>query len=350
MKESRLRVGVVGLGMGKNHAESYRGLTNAELTAICDTDEAWAEHLQEQWSVPSVFADYLEMFASDEVDAVSIALPTHLHHPATVAALQSGKHVLIEKPMAMNAAEAESMATAARNGNRVLMISMNQRFGQDAVFIKRCVEQGHLGQVYFARSVWRRPLGCLPPSQYERPTGTYHGVNWFNEAEKGGGAARDLGAHMIDLAMWFMGFPEIESVSGGTYTMFGPEAWKGKGVKFDADDHAVGFVRFSNGATLQIEISYGQHTDKQEVVTELFGSEGGVYRSALDHCIKLFGSQCGGYTTAEVRLQEITRSPQAEFVESILEERQPLVTLEQGIAVMRVIDGIYGAGPRVTKS
>ena len=101
---------------------------------------------------------------------------------------------------------------------------------------------------------------------------------------------------------------------------------------------------------MQIETSYGQHTDKQDVVTELFGSEGGVYRSALDDCVKLFGSQCGAHMTANARLQEQTRNAQAEFADSIIEQRQPMVTPDQGIAVMRVIDDIYGAGPRITRS
>jgi len=340
---SRLRVGVIGLNMGQGHAETYKKLPSADLVAVCDKDAGWLELCRDKWEVPNAFSDYNEMLAMPDLDAVSIALPTFLHLPVALAALRRGKHVLVEKPMAMDAAEGEQMALAAKEAGKTLMVSLNQRFDADVQYLKRYVEEGHLGDVYFARTLWRRPLGGLPSPTLNRPSGTYTGRNWFNEASKGGGALRDLGAHVIDVALWLMGFPELEDVSGRAYNMFLPEFLSGTSHVGDADDHSVGYARFKNGASLQIEVSYGQHIDHDELITELFGTKGGAFRWA-GRPLKLYGQTGGAYSTTEPRLQEKRSSAQQEFVESVLEGRPPLVTPEQGITVTRIMDAIYSGG------
>src|SRR5438876_1150959 len=252
MAEKRLRMGVIGLGVGSGHAKTYQALPNAELVAICDQSEAWVKHCQEQWDVPNAFTDPSDLFAMDGLDAVSIAIPNFLHAPVTIAALEAGKHVLVEKPMAVNAAEGEQMAAAARKNGRTLMVSHNQRFGGDVMYLKRAIDEGLLGDIYFVRTIWRRTMGSLPQPTVDRPTGSYN-RNWFNEADKGGGVTRDLGSHIIDVALWLMGFPEIADVHGSAYTMFGPEFAQQQNTRFDVEDHSVGFVRFQNGASMQVE-------------------------------------------------------------------------------------------------
>jgi predicted dehydrogenase len=339
MSERRLKVGVIGLGaISGAHTGAYRALPSADLVAVCDAAAEWLEYCRAQLGVARAFGDYRELLALPELDAVSVCLPTHLHAPVTMAALEAGKHVLVEKPMAMDAAEAESMAQAARRAGRVLMISHNQRFGPDVQYLKRYIDAGSLGDVYFVRTLWRRPLGMLPPPTMDRATGAYN-RNWFNEAAKGGGVARDLGSHVIDIAMWLMGFPEVSDVVGRAFTQFGPAFVRGTGAIFDADDHTVGFVRFKNGAAMQVEASYGQHIDHEEIITEVFGSRGGALRAA-GQPVKLFGEAAGAYTTIVPRIPDQPGSPQAEFVDAILTGRAPLVTAEQGVAVMRIIDGI----------
>ena len=345
MAKGPVRMGVIGLGMGAGHAAAYQALPDAELTAICDVSEPWLAHCREQWRVPRAFTDAAELLACPEVDAVSVAVPTHLHATVTLAALQAGKHVLVEKPMAAGATEGREMARAARAAGRVLMVSYNQRFGADVQYLKRAIDEGHLGRLYFARAVWRRPLGMLPPPVASRPTGPYD-RNWFNEAVRGGGVALDLGSHVLDLALWLMGFPPVAEVSGCTYAMFGPKWAQAQGATFDADDHTVGFVRFATGASLQVEVSFGSHTDREVIEIELFGSEGGALRRS-GQPLRLFSSWAGAYTVLEPRLGEPGSSPQAEFVSSIREGREPLCTAEQGVAALEVIDGLRAGGPPV---
>lgn len=337
LSNKRVRVGVAGLNMGCGHVKAYQNLPNAELVAICDSDEPWLRHCREQWDVPHAFCNYEEMVRMEGLDAVSIALPTYEHAPATLAALAAGKHVLVEKPMAMDAAEGEVMAAAAKRAGRILMISFNQRFSPEIRFLKRYIEAGHLGELYFVRTIWRRPLGMMPAPLGQRATGAYN-RNWFNEAARGGGVARDLGSHVLDVAMWLLGFPEVAGVQGRAYTIFGPDLARDRQMTFDADDHTVGFVQFTNGASLQVEVSFGSHIDQETLLTELFGSQGGAVRSP----VKLFGEAAGAYTSITPRLDEPPAGAQAEFVDCILTGRQPIVTPEQGVAVMRLIDAIRG--------
>ena len=338
MERKPIKVAVVGLGIGAGHVKTYQELPDAELVAICDSSAPWLDHCRQQWGVADGYTDYHDLLAREDLDAVSIALPTYLHASAVIDALEAGKHCLVEKPMASDAAEGERMDAAAKSNGRLLMVSYNQRFSPDVRYLKRAIDDGALGDIYFARTLWRRPMGMMPEPVMDRPTGSYD-RNWFNEVDRGGGVARDLGSHVIDVALWLMGFPEVADVRGHAYTMFGPDFVKGKGVKFDADDHSVGFVRFRNGASLQIEVSFGSHAEKETIVTELFGSKGGAVRSA-GQPPKLFGETAGAYTVTEPRLQEPPASTQAEFVRSILERREPAVTTEQAIMVMRIIDEI----------
>jgi predicted dehydrogenase len=343
MPKDRLKVGVVGLGMGEWHAEAYKKIDKAELVAVCDADAGWAEHIRAKYEVPKCFGDFSKMIEMKELDAVSVATPTFLHLPMAKAAFAAGKHVLMEKPIALNAAEAEAMATAAKKAGKTLMLSLNQRFDADVQYLKRYIGEGHLGEIYFARTLWRRPLGGLPDPEADRPTGRYVGRNWFNELSKGGGSLRDLGPHVIDVALWLMGYPELEDAFGRSYNKFLPDFLEGTKYKGDADDHAAGYARFKNGASLQFEVSFGQHIDHDEVVTELFGSKGGALRWA-GRPPKLYGMAGGAYSTTEPRLNEKRRNAQTEFVEAVLENRPPLVLPEHGIEVMRIIDAVYAGG------
>ncbi len=328
--EQRLRVGVIGLNMGQGHAETYKRLPNAELVAVCDKDAGWLEHCRAKWEVPNGFCDYKEMLAMDGLDAVSVALPTFLHLPVALEAFRNGKHVLMEKPMALTATEGQEMAAAAKAAGKTLMISLNQRFDPDVQYLKRYVKDGNIGTPYFGRTLWRRPLGALPETTLNRPTGLYDERVWFRQAAKGGGAIRDLGAHVIDVALWLMGFPELETVHGVAYNRF---------MGSDADDHSVGYAKFKNGASLQFEASFGQHIDHDELLTELFGDQGGLLRWS-GKPPKLYSHTGGAFSTIEPRLQEKRSSCQEEFVNAVLDGRPPLVTPEQGIATMRIIDAV----------
>ena len=340
----KLRIGIIGVGaIGVGHANTFRANPCCELIALCDQDAAWVEKAKTDYGAKYGFTDWRDVIARDEVDAVAVCLPTVFHEPVTVAALNAGKHVLCEKPMAVNGEQARSMAAAASATGKTLMISYNQRFGGDIQYLKRYIEEGNLGEVYFVRTGWRRAMGILPSPTMGRATGDYS-RNWFNEKAMGGGVTTDLGSHVIDLAMYLTGFPKVKEVTGVAYGKFLPEYLKGKGVACDADDHSVGFVKFENGASMQFEASFGSYVEKDKIFQAIYGDKGGAHRE-IGEPVKLFSKAADAYTTIIPRINIPATTPMDHFVECILECKTPIVTPDQGVAVTEILDGIYASTP-----
>jgi predicted dehydrogenase len=332
----RIKVAVIGVGMGRHHARMYRECHEAELVALCDKDPERLAAAARDLEVDRTFTDTEELFRLPELQAVSVALPNYLHAPVTIAALKAGLHVMCEKPLAMNAAEAAAMVAAAREAKRLLMVHFNSRFTEQAQFVKAAVDQGELGDIYYARSGWHRNRGVPGLG------------GWFTTKQlSGGGALIDIGVHRLDLALWFMGFPEIASVSGACYNHLASEIAAREGRTFDVDDLAAGFVRFTNGATLTLETSWASHTEqREEMWTQLFGTRGGALIRNLEEGYqfeaRLYKDVAGALVEARpktgVRHRE---TAQSHFVRCIRDGRAPMAPGEHGLAVMRVLDAIY---------
>jgi predicted dehydrogenase len=342
----KLRVGVVGVGaMGLGHVAAYRANPRCELVALCDADGAWVERAREEYGARYALTDWETLAACDEVDAVSVCLPTVFHAPATIAALDAGKHVLCEKPMAPNAEQAQAMADAAAAAGKLLMIGYNQRLGGDIRFLRRCIDEGQLGEVYLVHTAWRRSMGVLPPPTHTRPDGATYNRNWFNERAMAGGVCTDLGSHVVDLAMYLLGFPQVKEVAGCAYTKFGPAAAARQGTTFDADDHSVGFAKFANGASMIFEASFGCYIEREVIVQAVYGDRGGARRES-GQPLKLFGQDGDAYVTRTPEIDIPTVSPMDHFVECLTEGTPPLIKPEEGVAVARILDGIYASSGR----
>jgi len=332
----RLKMGVVGLGMGRGHARGYHSHPQADLVAICDPDEERLRAVQEEFDVPRTYTDAEAMFRSENLDGVSIAVPNKFHAPLTIAALKRGLHVLCEKPMSMTVKEAEAMNTAAAKAGRNLMINFSFRFTDASYALKKQVEAGVVGDIYFGRSVWHRRRG-IP---------RFGG--WFGIKElSGGGPLLDLGVHRLDLALWLMGYPEPVSVSGSTYNRIAAPLAEKEGKDFTVEDLACGLVKFANGATLILEASWALNQQEREhMTTNLYGHKGGlVHRNVgggYDFTAEIFTEEGGDHFTKKLDWRSgSTPSSYHEFVDSILEERPPLATGEQGLKVMKILEGIY---------
>lgn len=339
MSDRKLKVGVIGVGaMGSGHLAMYEKNPRCEVVAICDKDEKWLEYCKREHDIRYGFLRPEEIVACEEVEAVSVCLPTVFHAPVTLAALESGKHVLCEKPPAMSAHEAQKMVDAAERSGKTFMFSFNQRLGADIQYLKRTIDEGHLGEVYHVHTTWLRPMGMLPVLMHDRVTGPYN-RNWFCEKAMGGGVALDLGSHVTDLALYLMGFPKLKQVTGRAYSKFGPVRAAQNGTIFDVEDHAVGFAEFENGASLQVEVSFGSYVERELVAQSIFGDKGGAYRE-IGAPLKLFSQESGAYTTVTPRLDSPYTPPMDYFVECVLDGKKPLIQPQEGVAVMQVLDGI----------
>jgi len=319
----KLRVGVVGTGMGRYHMEGFARQKDVELVAICDLNVPEAWQFAKQYGVTRVFDDYREMFSLRELDAVSIATPNNLHAPMTIDALRKGKHVLVEKPMALNAKEARAMVAAAKKAGKRLMVEQAMRFSPDAQMLRAYAERGEFGNVYYARSTWIRRKGW-PRLNFE-PGGSMGRGEWFiRKDEAGFGALGDIGVHLIDLAWYLMGAPKPLSVAGMTWNKVAAPILKRKNMPVEVDEMACGFIRLEGDRVISIEICWDSHNAPVQEA-RIYGDKGGcslfpakVYRGEdVLESVDL-GTQYGGLpiTDAYTHFIECIRDPKKKMIAS----------------------------------
>ncbi|WP_135547344.1 Gfo/Idh/MocA family protein [Paenibacillus cymbidii] len=341
----KLRLGVVGTGgiFRLVHLPAWLKHPEVEIVALCDIVEEKAQALADQYGVARVYKRYEDMLEQESLDLIDICTPNLFHSLVAVAALRAGVHVICEKPDAIDASEAEKMAQAAEQSGKVLMAIRNNRFTPVAAFLRRYVQAGHMGDVYTGRCGWIRRRG-IPGKG-----------GWFTTKElSGGGPLIDLGVHYIDLAIWLMGNPKPVAVSGATYRKFDGSSLsdsvhsqfgetKDTGT-FDVEDLATGFIRFDNGATLQIEFSWASNIEEETLFLELRGSDAGL--SLKNGEAKLFTEIEGTLCNLEPQFKKIdSQQPHAtqlaHFVDVVRGRTEPVVTPAQGVDMIRVLMGIY---------
>lgn len=333
-----LRIGVIGAGIGQAHIRGYSKVQEAEVVAICDLNEARARSVARDNGLEhaQIFADHRAMLDTVKLDAVSVCVPNIAHRPLAVDCLNAGKHVICEKPLAFNAAEAQQIAEAAAKNKRKCMVAQVNRFRADSIFLKQCIQDGQLGQVYYAHTGWLRKRG-IPG---------YGG--WFTtKAQSGGGPLIDIGVHLLDIAWWLCGCPQPVSVTGVTYAEFGP---RGKGLggggaakpegTFDVEDLAVALIRFANGLTINLEVSWAINNAHERQWCQLYGNEGGCE----------WGENAGLYremnnilttTKADLPKRDPWQGEMQHFVDSILNDTTPDPDATQGVTMMKMLDAIY---------
>ena len=352
---STLKIGIIGCG-GIAHAKHLPALAKltdlAEMIAFCDIIEERAEIAAKQYGVPGAktYTDYKQLIQDDTIDVIHVLTPNSSHSTITVDALEAGKHVMCEKPMAINSQEAKIMLDAAERTRKKLTIAYQNRFRDDALMLKEACNDGYLGDIYFAKAhaVRRRAV----------PT---WGV-FMDKEKQGGGPLIDIGTHALDLTLWYMNNYKVKSVSGSAFhklkdqnraNMFG----KWNPDEFEVEDAAVGFIKMENEATIFLESSWALNTlDVREAMTTLCGTKGGAEmrrhpiegKPALHLNSEMYGklveikpemnSSIPYYGSLEVT--EADREAR-QWLEAIIEDKEPLVKPEEAYVVTTILEAIY---------
>ncbi len=336
MAKRRVRVGVVGTGFGRYHMEGFSKVEQAEIVAICDLNQAEARSFAEQYGAKHVFGDYREMNAMDELDAVSIAVPNCYHAPIAIDALRQGKHVLVEKPMALNPKQANAMVAAAKKAGKRLMVEQALRFKEETQLLRAQYDRGVFGDVYYAKSTWIRRKGW--PKLNFAPGGTMGRGEWFIQKKMAGfGALGDIGVHLIDLAWYLMGTPKPVSVSAMLWTKVAVAELKRKGLPCEVDEMAAGTVRFEGGRLLNIDVCWDAHNEPTMDV-RIFGDKGGasvfppkVYRGEDIMETTSLSTTYGGYETVD---------PYGHFIDCICHPKKALIASgEENVSMIKMLDG-----------
>ncbi|HVF10341.1 MAG TPA: Gfo/Idh/MocA family oxidoreductase [Abditibacteriaceae bacterium] len=331
-----VRVGIIGVGIGQAHIAGYKKVPQAEIAALCDTNVERAQAVARENGLENVpvFADHRAMLEETELDGVSVGVPNALHRPIAVDCLNAGKHVICEKPLAVNAREAQKIADAAAKNKRHCMVAQVNRFRSDSRFLKEVIAAGKLGKIYYAHAGALRRRG-IPG---------YGG--WFTtKAQSGGGPLIDIGVHLLDIAWWLCGCPQPIAASGVTYAEFGPRRKGSWGTDeptgtFDVEDLAVGLIRFANGLTINLEASWALNAEADRQWCHIHGSEAGCNWGQSPG---IYSDLNGVPTVTNLALPhgDAWQGEMQHFIDCILNDRTPDPDATQGVTMMKMLDAIY---------
>jgi predicted dehydrogenase len=344
MADATLKIGIIGTGgISRRHIQGYRDNPRAEILALCGINREEAEKLAREYHIPQVYTDRERFLADSGIDAVSICTWNCDHAVSSIAAMKSGKHVLCEKPMALNSSQAKEMLRVSQSTGRVLMIGFARRFGRDCAVMKDLIREGLLGDVYYAKACNLRRNGF--------PGG------WFGDSRyAGGGPLIDLGVHAIDLVRYVTGCPAAVSVFGITGDAIKDRpglkeertGYQSAGISkdfvFDVEDFAAAMIRFDNGMTLSVETAFSLNIERDKEQLELFGSKAGL-RLAPE--LAMAGEQ-NGYLSdtlfpavSQYSIEELFAGEIGNFIDCILDKVPCKAPAEDGVALMEILDAVY---------
>jgi predicted dehydrogenase len=336
----KLQVGIIGLGGIANlHAGGWKESEHADLVAGCDINPKVFDRWEKEHGLKKFTTDFRELVDNPDLDIIDVCSPNNSHSQHTIAALDAGKHVLCEKPLAPTVDQIRKMIAARDRAEKLLMTGHHFRFTGTSKALKTEIDAGELGEIYHGRAWWLRRSG-LPI----RPTFLY-------KDQAFAGVGIDLGVHVLDLALWFMGNPQPVSVSGvaktelatqeGAFSKWGGDIPRG----IDVDEFSSAFVRFENGASLIIEVSWMLHhgTDDDDIQTWLYGTKAGAH-----------WPKCEIYYTDNKRKQQYNRALRItkdkirphhqeiiEFAQAITDGRPSPVPSEQSLQVQQILEALY---------
>lgn len=265
----KIRIGIIGCGqISQQHMRNYSEIAGAEMVVFCDANRSAAEAAAATYGPGDVASDFREVLARDDIDAVDVCLHNNLHMPVTVAALQAGKHVYCEKPMAGSYRDAVAMRDAAVQTGKKLHIQLGKLYDHETRAARELIEGGYLGDVFHARSAGFRRRGRPYVDGYGTP-------NFVQKKQASGGALYDMGVYHISQVLYLLGNPTVERISGKTYQRIEMDEARRANSNYDVEEFAAGFVRFADDRSMELTESWAANLDGFEG-SYLLGSKGGV--------------------------------------------------------------------------
>jgi predicted dehydrogenase len=347
----KTKIGVIGAGnISEHHIKSYLNNPNAELYAICDKNEKRAKEKAEKHNIKNVYFNHMDLLSNPEIEAVSICTWNDSHVSISIDGLRAGKHVLVEKPLSKTVEEALRVEEAVRQSGKTLQVGFVRRYGANTQILKQFIDQGELGEIYYAKASCLRRVG--------NPGG------WFADKERsGGGPLIDLGVHVIDLCWYLMGRPKVKSISGNTYDRLGNRANVKnlafyKASDYDAanntvEDLANAIIRFENGASLVVDVSFTLHAKKDEISVKLYGEKGGA---EIEPELAVVTEKYDTIFNLQPQVNNLSfdfvkgfQNEINHFIEVCQGRKTTLSPVEDGLEIMKILCGIYESAEKQTE-
>lgn len=338
-----VHIGLIGCGsISESHLKAYAANPQVKLVAVCDLKPERAQAVAERYQIPHTYTDYKELLANPEIEAVSICTWNNSHAEISIAALQAGKNVLCEKPLCKTVEEALEIEQAVRQSGKLLQVGYVRRHASNIEVLKRFIDAGDLGEIYYAKASLVRRLG--------NPGG------WFADRERsGGGPLIDIGVHVIDLCWYLMGKPKAVSVSGNTYSKLGNrsnienydfyQAADYDASKNTVEDMANALVRFENGASLMVDVSFSLHARTDSAQVSIFGDRGGA---EIEPKLSIATEQHNTIINIDPQItrpgfdfQDSFNREIHHFVDNCLGKSQNICPVEDGVEMIKILNAIY---------
>ncbi len=349
MAARTVKVGIIGCGgiANRKHMPALKRVEGVEMVAFCDIVIEKAEKAAKEFGTPDakIYEDYKELLRDESIEVVHVCTPNRSHSFITVDALDSGKHVMCEKPMAINSAEALKMIEAAKRSGKKLTIGYQNRHNPESQFLKAEADKGTFGDIYYAKATALR----------RRAVPTW-GV-FLNEYEQGGGPLIDIGTHALDLTLWTMNNYKPKYCVGTTYHKLSGDTNTGNAYgdwdpeQFTVEDSAFGFIVMENGATIVLESAWALNTlDVREAKTTVCGTKaGGDMNNGVNINSIINGKQCvttvdlksGGVVFYDGKPATSADHEIRQWIDAVVNDTDPCVLPEQAYTVTRILEGIY---------
>lgn len=347
----KLNIGLIGAGsISKLHLDAYQKNEHATIYAICDRNEDRARRKAELYGAIKIYSSYEELLADPHIDTVDICTWNNSHAEISIAALKAGKHVHVEKPLCKTVEEALAIEEAVKVSGKVLQVGFVRRHSSNVALLKGFIDEGELGEIYYAKASILRRLG--------NPGG------WFSDKERsGGGPLIDLGVHVIDLCWYLMGRPKVVSVSGNTYRKLGNRSnvehlsfYKAEDFNAehnDVEDLANALIRFENGASLFIDVSFTLHAKEDKSSVIIYGDKGGaeiepdltIVAEKNNVIFNLVPQVNHRGLDIEAAFQQEMNS----FIGCCLNQETTISPVEDGVEIMKILCAIYESAQKGTE-
>ena len=339
----KIRIGIIGVGqIGKSHLKQYVDIPGAQLVAAADINEKELKRVAEEFKIPHQYTDFREMLKRDDIDAVDVCLHNNFHMPMTVAALEAGKHVYCEKPIAGSYADGARMVETAAKCGRKLSIQICTLFSQETRVAMNLITNGRLGKIYHARSTGFRRRG--------RPYVDGYGTEFFVKKETaGGGALFDMGVYHIAQILYLLDMPKVVRISGKTHQQVGMDEARRARSNYSVEELGLGFVKFEDPLTMDIAESWAMHLNTFEG-SFIAGSEGGIHMDPFSFHTTMDGMEMdatfrlGGIIGRwrDLRANEDAYgSPQLHWIAALQGRVDLIPTAEVALQTMLISEGIY---------
>ncbi len=345
-EEKIVKIGIIGAGqIANSHLRNYQDIDGVKIVAVADILEEKAKRAAEKYKIGSYYQDPREMLARDDIEAVDVCVHNNKHMPMTVTALEAGKHVYCEKPMAGSYLDARKMLEVARKMNKKLSIQLSMIYNTDTRIVKDLIEQGELGEIYHARSKGFRRRGRPFVDGYGNPA-------FVNNILSGGGALYDMGVYHISRMLYLLDNPAVAKISGKTYQKRSLHQGRKEESGFNVEELGLGFVKFTNNVVMDIKEAWAIHLDKFDGST-IFGDKGGA-RLANSDSVEFFHTINDMDVNTTIDANQVKYrwknvygqgdeydSPQHHWIRALQGKVDLLPTAEIALNTMLIQEGIY---------